>query len=210
MKKLIIILLLLMAASLIAEENLVWIEAIPDTIYYDGNLTYSEITVKVENEFEEPVQDVYVTFECSIGNIINGIFTNEDGLALTTFWESGDIGVATINAVRNGQVLSTNVTILPPVNSPETNVPDMIDNFQIYPNPFNPETTISFSLEYGADVLIDIYNLRGQRIERLLEKRLEAGVNEISWNAHNKASGIYFFRINMGSKTKIKKMILMK
>lgn len=212
MKNLIILtIIIFMAISLSAEEFLVWIEANPDTIYYDNNVTYSIITVKVEDEFEEPVEGAHITFGSSIGNLISNATTNENGIASTDFWESGDIGIATINATRNGQVLTTYVTILPPVDSPESDIPNILNNIQIYPNPFNPETTISFSLEYAAEVVIDIYNSKGQKIKRILNDRLDQGLNKVSWKAdRDTPSGIYFAKISMGSETEIKKMILMK
>lgn len=211
MKKFLVLILIFMATFLFSEEILVWIEATPDTIYYDDNVTYSIITVKVENEFEEPVQGAHITFSCSIGNIITNANTNQDGIASTDFWESGDIGVATINAARNGQVLTTYVTILPPVYSPESTVPDLVDNIQIYPNPFNPETTISFALVNSAEVKVDIYNAKGQKITRLLNKSLNAGINEISWRAKSSTpSGIYFAKISVDKETIIKRIILMK
>lgn len=89
-----------------------------------------------------------------------------------------------------------------------------------YPNPFNPETVISFSLAEPMDVEISIYDNRGRKIVTLLEDKLTAGSHQINWKgSDNKgrktASGVYFYRMtatgqNVESYTKTRKMILLK
>jgi len=137
MKTLLMLILILMGTFLFSEEILVWIEAVPDTIYADDNITYSTITALVEDENEEPVEGVQVTFGCNIGHIIYNVVTNEAGIANTTFWDDNDVGVATITASRGGQVLTTAVTILPVVDSPEDEIESVIQKLSNYPNPFN-------------------------------------------------------------------------
>jgi len=211
MKKIFVILIILLGLSLLAEENLVWIEAVPDTIYADNNITYSTVSVKVEDENEQPVVGVQINFSSTIGNMIYHVQTNDDGIAESHLWDSGEVGTAYINASRGGQVLSTTVTILPVVDSPETTIPDLINDILVYPNPFNPATTISFSLEVQSDITIDIYNAKGQLIERVLEDILPKGKYDVSWDAGEKSSsGVYFAKIICGSKEKVKRMILLK
>lgn len=84
-----------------------------------------------------------------------------------------------------------------------------------YPNPFNPTTTISFSLANSEDVKLDIYNVKGQRVKSLLSQKMEAKNHSIIWNGkddNNQAvsSGIYFYRLNTASYNKTKKMMLLK
>lgn len=85
----------------------------------------------------------------------------------------------------------------------------------IYPNPFNPETTIEFNLKEGTDVNIKVYNLKGQLVKSVVNGKHEAGNHKVIWNGTNSneqrvASGIYFCRMETKNKTVIKKMILMK
>jgi len=82
--------------------------------------------------------------------------------------------------------------------------------FQNYPNPFNPTTTIKFTLVFAENVQIEIYNISGQKIERIINKKLPAGDHEIEFIASNLASGLYFYRMKAGSFQDIKKMILIK
>lgn len=84
-----------------------------------------------------------------------------------------------------------------------------------YPNPFNPETTISFNNPKSGNVSLAIYNIKGQLVKTLLDEDVSTGAHSIVWNGKNEigkavSSGVYFTKIKTGTVTKIKKMILMK
>ncbi len=81
---------------------------------------------------------------------------------------------------------------------------------QNYPNPFNPKTNITFTIKKPGHVTLEVYNLRGQKIETLVDRRLQAGTFETIWNAGAYASGVYFYRLQAGNYSKQKKMILVK
>jgi len=80
---------------------------------------------------------------------------------------------------------------------------------QNYPNPFNPSTVISFALPKASDYTLTIYNVTGQKVAEF-SGAAEAGVKEIEWNATANASGIYFYKLNAGSFSSTKKMVLIK
>ncbi|MCK5051448.1 MAG: T9SS type A sorting domain-containing protein [Candidatus Cloacimonetes bacterium] len=90
---------------------------------------------------------------------------------------------------------------------------DLIGN---YPNPFNPTTTISFSVaQTSSFVNLDIYNLKGQKIKTLVNEKIGAGIHQIVWNGDDEekkpvSSGVYFYKIKAGTYTSTKKMILLK
>ncbi|HOM79221.1 MAG TPA: C25 family cysteine peptidase [Candidatus Cloacimonas acidaminovorans] len=84
-----------------------------------------------------------------------------------------------------------------------------------YPNPFNPTTTISFSIKEKTPVELIIYNILGQKVRTLVNQPLEPGEHSIVWNGtDNKgrsvASGIYFYRMKAGNYSETKKMVLKK
>lgn len=81
---------------------------------------------------------------------------------------------------------------------------------QNFPNPFNPSTTISFSMPVRARATLRIYNILGQEVEVLVDGQLEPGNHEILWDAENEPSGIYFYRLSYGSEVLTKKMALLK
>lgn len=84
-----------------------------------------------------------------------------------------------------------------------------------YPNPFNPSTTINYSLKDKARITIEIYNVKGQKVHDLLNETKSAGNHQISWNGldnQNKAcaSGVYFCRMNVSGQSQLMKMLLVK
>lgn len=81
---------------------------------------------------------------------------------------------------------------------------------QNYPNPFNPETTIKFELPKSNFVTLKIFNLAGQEIVRLVDGFKTAGDHEVKWQSQGLPSGVYFYRLQAGNFSAIKKLILQK
>ncbi len=86
---------------------------------------------------------------------------------------------------------------------------------QNFPNPFNPETTIGFSVPSDMNAELAVYNVRGQKIKTLFDGRAQKGNNSVTWNGtdesgKNVSSGVYFYRLNADSKVMTQKMVLMK
>ncbi|MCD4817929.1 MAG: T9SS type A sorting domain-containing protein [Candidatus Cloacimonetes bacterium] len=85
-----------------------------------------------------------------------------------------------------------------------------------YPNPFNPETKISFSTSDSSEnTELEIYNLKGQKVKTLVDEKLEVGNHSVIWNGKDDfgkpvTSGIYFYKFKSGKFTSTKKMIMMK
>ncbi|MCB5270263.1 MAG: CapA family protein [Candidatus Cloacimonetes bacterium] len=85
----------------------------------------------------------------------------------------------------------------------------------IYPNPFNPETTIDFDLPQSAQTSLKIYNVRGQLLRTLVDEMLPSGHHRYSWDGRDQrgdkvSSGLHFIKIHCGDKSTIRKAILMK
>ena len=81
---------------------------------------------------------------------------------------------------------------------------------QNYPNPFNPETVIQFALPEAGNVLLIVYNIQGGEVAELVNGWVEAGNHEVMFNGSNQASGVYFYKLNAGNFTAVKKVILLK
>lgn len=81
---------------------------------------------------------------------------------------------------------------------------------QNFPNPFNPNTLIKYSIPKSSQVSLKIFNTLGQEMETLVNEEKQVGTYEVNWNASNLQSGVYFYRLQAGDFISTKKMILMK
>ena len=79
-----------------------------------------------------------------------------------------------------------------------------------FPNPFNPTTTIDFSIPVDGEVSVIIYNLNGEEITSLTNEYYDSGHHQVIWNAENYSSGIYFAKIFAGSYANTQRLILIK
>ncbi len=81
---------------------------------------------------------------------------------------------------------------------------------QNYPNPFNSSTTIHFQLPRKSHVTLRVYDILGQELETLINEEREAGMYILQYDGSNLTSGIYFYRLQAGSYSETKKLILLK
>ena len=84
-----------------------------------------------------------------------------------------------------------------------------------YPNPFNPETKISFRLAESSNITLNIYNPKGQLVKTVLSGKYQAGLQTIVWNGTDDAenrvsSGVYLYKLETDSQVLTRKMLLMK
>lgn len=90
-------------------------------------------------------------------------------------------------------------------------VPDEWQVTSIYPNPFNPSTTVQLSLPAAADLSVVVYNINGRQVASLADGRFAAGAHSIVFNASGLANGIYFVRATVpGKMNQVKKVLLVK
>ena len=89
-------------------------------------------------------------------------------------------------------------------------VPSVFALYDNFPNPFNPVTTIRFDIPKNSDVRLNIFDINGKQVMSLVRGELTPGSYSISWDASGYASGIYFYKIEAGTFTTTKKMVLIK
>jgi len=102
---------------------------------------------------------------------------------------------------------------IPSFTSVEENNPIKVSSYYLgknYPNPFNPTTTINYSIPKSSDVTLYVYNTLGQKVKTLVNAKQTAGKYTVNFDASNLASGIYFYQIKADNFTKVKKMVLIK
>ena len=81
---------------------------------------------------------------------------------------------------------------------------------QNYPNPFNPSTTINYSIPQSSNVTMKIFNTLGQEVATIIDQYKEAGVHTINFDASELNSGIYFYKLDTGLYSEVRKMTLIK
>lgn len=92
----------------------------------------------------------------------------------------------------------------------EEGIPSEISLDQNYPNPFNPSTKISYSIPTSGDVLLEVFNIQGQKVATLYEGSQQAGIHEVLFDARSLSSGVYIYRLQSGSSSFVKQMVLIK
>jgi hypothetical protein len=95
------------------------------------------------------------------------------------------------------------------------NLPESYMLSQNYPNPFNPSTTISYAINRRVDVVLEIYNILGQKVRTLVNQTQTPGIYNVTWNGTNDlglavGSGVYLYKFTAGNNTETRKMMLMK
>ncbi len=169
-----------------------------DPVYFVGTSTGLYSTSVLDGSATQWVQEGAAT----IGNIIVDMIVSR-----ISDW------VVVVATHGGGVYKSTIVTV---VEDKVTAVPSLFELDQNFPNPFNPETTISFTLGSSVPVTLKIYNALGQEVRTLLarEERSAGGHKELfdgrTDNGTQLSSGIYFYRLDAGNFNEIKKMVLVK
>ncbi len=100
-------------------------------------------------------------------------------------------------------------------NSVPTSLFDISNNFVFhlsnnYPNPFNPSTVIRYEIGEASEVILKIYSALGEDVETLVNREHTAGTYEVQFKANGLSTGIYFYSIQAGNYSAIKKMLLIK
>ncbi len=104
----------------------------------------------------------------------------------------------------------SNDSVLTSVRREDDGVVKIYSLDQNYPNPFNPSTTINYQIPFDNLVTMKIYNILGQEVVTVVNEHQNAGRYQVSLNAGKLSSGIYFYRIESGSFTALKKMLIIK
>jgi len=99
-----------------------------------------------------------------------------------------------------------------PVNIEKENkkTPDIFNLFPPYPNPFNPSTTISFTLDKKENITLTVYNINGQCVDTIVKDELNAGFYCELWFPEDLSSGTYFVKLTKGMESKIQKVVFIK
>jgi hypothetical protein len=188
---------------------------IPDTlVLFSGDTLRFNLDetlfADAEDAFDE--LDILVTLE---PEVVFGTFDEESGLVTITTVDY--VGFATLS-IRvedtDGGVFEESIVLDIQMGvSNELEEGSNVARFQLsqnYPNPFNPSTNIAFSLYESGFTTLEVYNLQGQKVATLVKHPLNAGSHSVTFDASALASGIYIYRLTIGSNVLTKKMLLIK
>jgi len=89
-------------------------------------------------------------------------------------------------------------------------IPTVFKLYNNYPNPFNNQIVIKYSIPQSSNVVIKVFDILGNEIESLVNEEKQTGTYELTWYAEQLPSGIYFYQLKAGSFVETKKMVLMK
>lgn len=174
---------------------------------WEGGITlYSTIidtfTAKVFNK-----NTLIYTMDRRDSSLIHGsreYWTKEYGMLNGIYEQAEDILVGcVIDGVLYGDTTITGI-------DEAKELPDKFVLYQNYPNPFNPNTVISWQLVTGSKVRLEIYNILGEKIKTLIDEYYSPGKYNISFNAEELPSGIYFYRLITEDFIQTKKMMLVR
>ena len=169
------------------------------------------VLLKIDNQPGE------FTFSDSIGNfeykLPAGIY---DVYAERVFYE--DVIEYQVEVI-DGEFTQIAIPMFETVDVVEQTIPNssfLISHLSNYPNPFNPSTTISFSLTQNSDfVILEVYNIKGQKVTTLINEQMQKGKHTTIWSgldSNNKpvSSGIYLYKIKVGKQVSVNRMLLLK
>ena len=151
------------------------------------------------------------------GRLLNDEPIQEETYTDTTFMNNSDTitfvyEVVAVYDMGESEPVETELTVDDYDNPIEVYVTELGGNF---PNPFNPETTINYTLEIAGNVSLEIFNIRGQKIRQLVNDYREIGHHQVIWNGTDDygnavGSGMYFYRMTTEDYSAVKRMMMLK
>ena len=145
---------------------------------------------------------------CTDGGEFSGYLTKGNTTTLiivdptnnNLFTVNGDFTIESVIATADG-TSSMNTSV---------NMPGDFHISTAYPNPFNPTTQMSLTLNTSADVSVKVFNMNGQLIDVIANGLMDVGSYNFIWDATNTSSGVYFIQTEVGSEIHNQKIMLVK
>jgi hypothetical protein len=200
------------------------VKSVNDDPYFDELPDLLELIV--ENETVLTLSEYLVDYDLPVDRMTWDITSSPVGLQLDFDALSTQLTIMAPNMPGNYMVylnvtdyfgaaaadsFDVNVTLDPTsIDAVPGDIPTTYSLDQNYPNPFNPTTHIKYALPEAGEVLVEIYNLLGQRILTLVDKYQAAGYHIVDFEASHLPTGLYFYRIKADKFSSVKKMMLMK
>jgi hypothetical protein len=127
-----------------------------------------------------------------------------------SYTASIDLGHAATDGSQIGSKQWAFKGVVSNVENIGTEVPRHFALDQNFPNPFNPSTTLQYSITTSSHVVLEVFNVLGQSVARLVDERLAPGIYRTILDASHMSSGVYLYRLKAGDFVQTKRMVLMK
>jgi len=174
-----------------------------DGIYLDK---YDNVYVSSWSPAPAKILRYDINFTLPVAIVINSGLSNPADIYINKNADTLGVPNSNINTVTFHNI--GNIAGVQQINS---NIPDNFSLHQNYPNPFNPVTKISFDIsESSSNVKLAVFNTLGQQVSILVNEALTVGSYEVSLDAGNLSSGVYYYRLQSGSFVDMKKMVIVK
>jgi len=142
----------------------------------------------------------------------------QDGWFEQTSGTTNDLEGVSFTDSDNGTAVGKDGTILRTTNGgatfvEEEEIDEIPTDYKLtnnFPNPFNPNTKIKYSIPQSSNVVIKVFDMLGNEIETLVDEQKPTGTYEITWYAENLPSGVYFYKIQTKKFIETKKMVLLR
>ena len=179
-----------------------WLSFFTDTTNLGDSLSFDSLSTSF---FENLIDDMYIGTQGSIEiEEINemGIFGNFSCTMWKPLFSFININDAEFNY---GPILIENLSIIE-----DSTLPNTVILHQAYPNPFNPISNVSYTVDIGQKINISIFDLNGRLIHTLVNNYHSPGKYKRNFSGNNLSSGIYFIRLNSNSRIQTEKIMLTK
>jgi len=179
------------AASLIKKDNILSIEA-------DGFIGGVQMTLSHSSDFTLKMTDRTLFADyLTTGNETRLLVISPETEELFSF--SGDFEITEIIVANSQYEVSVDMPIATSFTLSDA-----------YPNPFNPTTQMSLTLNTAADVSVKVFNMNGQLVDVITDGQMSSGSYSFTWNGTNASSGIYFIKTEVGREVHNQKIMLIK
>jgi len=192
---------------------------IPDAPSLVGTATEAGIELSWTEIVEEEAK--YYTVYRSIGDgagfspLENTIGTDYLDSELSVLGAYAYYVTATDFSEQEGEISNEYSILITGLDGLSGAIPKVFALDQNFPNPFNPTTRINYQLPIAGNVVVEVYNLRGEIVTTLVDENMQAGFHSVEWNGltssgNQISSGVYLYRIQAGDFNKVRKMIMLK